>query len=563
MYLKINNKILLLLLILCYYSSYAQEYSDLEIGFGKEAAVKEIRSSNPTISDESLKSSLAFIRDEFLNRFKFGKDAYIEKDRPHINVQIDSLTQRFSGCENFTFSGLNPFINWDLLYNENPFGNDLIAEFNVIGQTHLDDEIGGFRFQALQNNYNDQFLGTIPNSVMRIGNGGDGRRREMIRRTFVINSVDDFIVYNFAIVLEAPGHDGGGFFSVLLRRENGQVIECTRVNYEGGSSNSGFVQFQQSDVYFKPWATNIIKPVDFGIQVGETITIEVMAADCILGGHFGYGYFDIKCLNEDQIIKVDGNQCLESTVNFSTNLDSNNNIFNWSIEDQNGTAIELQNNSQAQLSYIFNQSGTYTVILKVKYFTTTEQCEVFSSFKKIITIVEDCEDCIDCTSFALIKNEKYLISGWIKESEVDFDNEQLKNFEKSSITVSFFDVGGSLIGQPNNFFTSGDIIEGWQRIVGEFTVPQNIDNLKIDLNNLDTSRISYFDDIRVLPSKGSMKSFVYDKITQRLMAELDENNYGTFYEYDQEGGLIRVKKETERGIYTIQETRSSNVKSVN
>jgi hypothetical protein len=45
------------------------------------------------------------------------------------------------------------------------------------------------------------------------------------------------------------------------------------------------------------------------------------------------------------------------------------------------------------------------------------------------------------------------------------------------------------------------------------------------------------------------------------MAELDENNYATFYEYDLEGGLIRVKKETEKGIFTIQETRSNTYKS--
>jgi hypothetical protein len=39
------------------------------------------------------------------------------------------------------------------------------------------------------------------------------------------------------------------------------------------------------------------------------------------------------------------------------------------------------------------------------------------------------------------------------------------------------------------------------------------------------------------------------------MAELDENNYSTFYEYDDEGNLMRLKKETERGIMTIKETR--------
>jgi hypothetical protein len=40
------------------------------------------------------------------------------------------------------------------------------------------------------------------------------------------------------------------------------------------------------------------------------------------------------------------------------------------------------------------------------------------------------------------------------------------------------------------------------------------------------------------------------------MAEMDENNYETFYEYDQEGSLIRVKKETIEGVVTLQENRN-------
>jgi hypothetical protein len=41
------------------------------------------------------------------------------------------------------------------------------------------------------------------------------------------------------------------------------------------------------------------------------------------------------------------------------------------------------------------------------------------------------------------------------------------------------------------------------------------------------------------------------------MADLDENNYASFYEYDLEGNLARLKRETERGIMTIKETKSS------
>jgi len=41
------------------------------------------------------------------------------------------------------------------------------------------------------------------------------------------------------------------------------------------------------------------------------------------------------------------------------------------------------------------------------------------------------------------------------------------------------------------------------------------------------------------------------------MAQLDENNFATLFEYDDEGTPIRVKKETERGIMTLKENRQS------
>lgn len=66
----------------------------------------------------------------------------------------------------------------------------------------------------------------------------------------------------------------------------------------------------------------------------------------------------------------------------------------------------------------------------------------------------------------------------------------------------------------------------------------------------------YFDDIRIQPFNASMKASVYDPFSLRLMAELDDRNYATLYEYDKDGILVRVKQETEKGIYTIQESRT-------
>jgi len=92
-------------------------------------------------------------------------------------------------------------------------------------------------------------------------------------------------------------------------------------------------------------------------------------------------------------------------------------------------------------------------------------------------------------------------------------------------------------------------------------VPPGATSANLVLSN-DGSQDVYFDDIRIHPFNANMKSYVYDPFSLRLSAELDENNYASFYEYDEEGQLVRVKKETIQGIKTIKETRSSKQKLI-
>ncbi|TNE81424.1 MAG: hypothetical protein EP332_04700 [Bacteroidetes bacterium] len=103
--------------------------------------------------------------------------------------------------------------------------------------------------------------------------------------------------------------------------------------------------------------------------------------------------------------------------------------------------------------------------------------------------------------------------------------------------------------------TTGKVIEGWQKIEGTIYVPAGVVCYAIVLKSGATG-YTLFDDIRMFPYKANMRSFVYNPNNLRLMAELDENNYATFYEYDEEGRLIRIKRETERGIVTIKESRT-------
>ncbi|HUP12792.1 MAG TPA: hypothetical protein VM187_11280, partial [Niastella sp.] len=127
-------------------------------------------------------------------------------------------------------------------------------------------------------------------------------------------------------------------------------------------------------------------------------------------------------------------------------------------------------------------------------------------------------------------------------------------YNANRISIAF--PGGST--PAVTFAPSGNIIEGWQRYESVFDLPVTDSVMTIIL--MAQNATVYFDDLRLHPFNANMKSFVFHPVNLRLMAELDENNYATFYEYDDDGTLVRLKKETQRGIKTIQETRSALVK---
>lgn len=161
--------------------------------------------------------------------------------------------------------------------------------------------------------------------------------------------------------------------------------------------------------------------------------------------------------------------------------------------------------------------------------------------------------CNDCQTFQPYPQQKYWLSAWVKEEQ----NIQVKTYANATVKLIFEEAQEEI--SSIDFFGSGDIIDGWQRIAGEFTIPEHTSIMKVELLNQSQNIPVYFDDIRIIPLNGSMKSYVYDSETFKLMAELDDNNYSTIYEYDKEGSLIRVKKETAQGIKTINESRSGNV----
>jgi len=167
-------------------------------------------------------------------------------------------------------------------------------------------------------------------------------------------------------------------------------------------------------------------------------------------------------------------------------------------------------------------------------------------------------------TLCLLEGKQMLLSAWVNENN---GNCKCSSYVENNIVITFQGAHGSTNTLTVTMHPTGNIIEGWQRYEAPFVVPATASGIKISLNNLysassSTSYPVYFDDIRIEPFNANLKSFVYNASNLRLMAELDENNYATFYEYDDDGTLTRVKKETERGVQTITETRSAMQKLI-
>ncbi len=160
-------------------------------------------------------------------------------------------------------------------------------------------------------------------------------------------------------------------------------------------------------------------------------------------------------------------------------------------------------------------------------------------------------------TFSIPSNKKMVFSAWVRET---CGNPQggtpctVSSYTNNEVQIDF----GST---PTVLKPTGPIIEGWQRYEGYFTAPLGATNMQLRMVNNSGNPI-YFDDIRIHPFNSNMKSYVYDPVNLRLTSELDANNYASFYEYDEEGTLIRTKVETKEGVKTVTESRSAKQKNI-
>ncbi|TKC55288.1 hypothetical protein FBD94_25200 [Pedobacter hiemivivus] len=215
--------------------------------------------------------------------------------------------------------------------------------------------------------------------------------------------------------------------------------------------------------------------------------------------------------------------------------------------------MKLGDNSNAN----FSHTGDYSAELPVGGVTLSTVTHD-GEYKKSNTYLErsaDGEYSLIATSglspkgFEPRPGKQYLFSAWIKDDQAT----------DRSVNITLSKKEENQAAQSIQL-TCKAIVEGWKLIEGPIVLSGNKGSLSLSLfPNFYGIRI---DDIRIHPYEAQLKSYAYSSKTFKLMAELDENAFATFYEYDDKGSLTRVKKETERGIITIKESRSSYRKKI-
>jgi len=163
-------------------------------------------------------------------------------------------------------------------------------------------------------------------------------------------------------------------------------------------------------------------------------------------------------------------------------------------------------------------------------------------------------DC-DCTgSFAPSPGKKYVFSYWVQDNLYNTTTRLM--FDYSAIRAEI-KIGGVALSSAQMEVTHSKIIEGWQLHEYVFEIPASATGLlEVEVENTGQTHVNV-DDIRIHPFNAVMQTYVYDPVSLLLLGQGDEQGYFTFYQYDNRKALTSVKKETVRGIKSLQEVRAN------
>ncbi len=156
--------------------------------------------------------------------------------------------------------------------------------------------------------------------------------------------------------------------------------------------------------------------------------------------------------------------------------------------------------------------------------------------------------------------KEYILSLWVAR-----DNARVPTYETANldIDIAYMNESNGIVAGTaiTGSIMKGRIIEGWQQVHIQFEMPSGAEKIQITIDpNVDSgSEDLYVDDMRIYPVTGNINTYVFDNENLRLNAVLDQNNYATIYEYDEQGNLFLTTVETKEGRRTVQENRGHSI----
>lgn len=196
--------------------------------------------------------------------------------------------------------------------------------------------------------------------------------------------------------------------------------------------------------------------------------------------------------------------------------------------------------STSDLSY--DMQGHFTGTVQTRKFAHTGNRSLLLGANSTLSLEQ--------TNFKPKASTKYFVSAWVR-THGGYGGHKIVVKQNNTI------VGTLATPVYTSTYNHKNQIDGWTKIEGSFTTT-NTSNITLEFITGNT--FTLFDDLRICPYEGALQTYVYDPLTLNLIATLDNNNFATFYVRDSEGKVTLIKKETEKGIITVQSKQENIAK---
>jgi len=349
------------------------------------------------------------------------------------------LQSQISHCSNLGFE-LGDFTNWvghTWLYSiEVPdINTDKVEGFvsrrhTIITDNNAFDANTGYALKKIPPGYKySARLGDEINSPYT----GPRCWEQSLRYTMTINSNNALLIIKFAPVLEyADDHTevNEPRFRFTLFDQNGDTIpDCSNYNvYASNEMVKGWQTFNRENdddpVRWRDWTTVGANLMGY---MGQTITLEFMAADCAEQYHFGYAYFVAEC----HPLYITENYCRDDVV---ASLTAPEGFEKYSWTDAQGTVVD----TLQTLGIVSPAEGApYSCLM-----TSATGCDVTlqSTINKYIPIADFSSTMIDCNSNTVrlnnlsSTNHGTLLYNWnFGEDNVIYEENPLYTFKTSGM----------------------------------------------------------------------------------------------------------------------------------